>query len=109
MPCTLRELANLLNGTGVRLVLNGKCPNNYLIQVEEHDHVTGGRVWVTGGGYRYAEQFFGCGTAAYYVRWASEGCDGDQSAKLTAIADAMDEICDARMRREKIGKYAEAK
>lgn len=108
-PCTLRELANLLNDTGYRLVLNGKAPNNYLLQINERDHSTGARIWVNCGGYRYAEQFFACGSAAEYIATAASNCDGDQSAKLAAIATQMTALCDARMRAEKIGQYAEAK
>ena len=108
-PCTLRELANLLNDTGYRLVLKGKAANNYLLQTNERDHSTGARIWVNCGGYRYAEQLFACGSAAECIATAASNCDGEQSAKLAAIAEQMTELCDARMRGEKIGKYAEVK
>lgn len=106
-PCTLRELARLLNETGYRLVLNGKSANNYLLQKNERDHSTGARIWVTCCGYRYADQFFACGSASQYVATAARNCDGEQSTKLSAIADKMTKLCENRMRSEKIGKYAD--
>jgi hypothetical protein len=107
-PSTLRELANLLVDTGYRLVLNGKAPNNFLLQKNVRDNSTGARVWVNCGGYRYAEQFFACGSAAVFIATAASNCDGEQSDKLAAIAAQMTTNCDARMRAEKNGKYAES-
>lgn len=87
---TLKALSELLHGTGYRLVLNGKWPHNYRLELQESNNE-----WSTCSSYRYAEQFFSCGLAADYIGEASAGCEGKKSQQLRSISEQMRKLCNA--------------